>query len=162
MPEAASYKVNANEFDLSFSADDLAQSDMIRVSPGVYNLIRNGRSVNVQLVADDQDPKKIAVTVNGQKFQVQIQEELDLLLQEMGFDRASQVQIKEIQAPMPGLVLDILATAGQDLSAGDPLLILQAMKMENSIVVSTDATIKNIHVEKGQAVDKGQLLVTLE
>jgi biotin carboxyl carrier protein len=63
---------------------------------------------------------------------------------------------------MPGLVLKITAEAGQEVQKGDPLLILEAMKMENVIKAAAGGTIKSIHVEKGAAVDKGQLLLTME
>jgi biotin carboxyl carrier protein len=62
---------------------------------------------------------------------------------------------------MPGQVLQIAVTEGQQVQEGDTILILVAMKMENSIRINTDATIKRIAVNPGQAVDKGQVLVEL-
>jgi biotin carboxyl carrier protein len=63
---------------------------------------------------------------------------------------------------MPGLVLDISVLEGQEVKEGDRILILEAMKMENSIMIHTDAIIKGIRVKAGQAVDKGQVLVDLD
>ena len=63
---------------------------------------------------------------------------------------------------MPGLVLEIAVTEGQEVKEGDKILILEAMKMENSILIHTNAKIKRIAVSAGQAVDKGQVLVELE
>ena len=80
----------------------------------------------------------------------------------MGFGKASIKQVKEIKAPMPGLVLEIAVTDGQEVSEGDKLLILEAMKMENSIMIQTSAIIKKVSVSAGQAVEKGQVLVELE
>ncbi|RYF88885.1 MAG: biotin/lipoyl-binding protein, partial [Chitinophagaceae bacterium] len=80
----------------------------------------------------------------------------------MGFGAASNKQVKDIKAPMPGLVLEVAVSEGQQVKEGDKLLILVAMKMENSISIHTDAVIKKIAVKAGQAVDKGQLLVELE
>jgi biotin carboxyl carrier protein len=70
-------------------------------------------------------------------------------------------QIKEIKAPMPGMVLEIAVVPGQEVAAGDRILILEAMKMENSILMHAPGVIKQVLVRKGQAVDKGQVLVEL-
>lgn len=158
----SSYKVKANDFEFSFTSEEIADADMIEIAPGVFNIIKNGRSINVHLLANESDSKKITVEVEGQNFDIEIKEALDQLLQEMGFGLASHIHIKKVNAPMPGLVLDILVTAGQEVNAGDPILILQAMKMENSIAVHASATIKKILVVKGEAVEKGQLLIELE
>jgi acetyl/propionyl-CoA carboxylase alpha subunit len=80
----------------------------------------------------------------------------------MGFGKAIYKQIKEIKAPMPGLVLELNVTKGEAVVEGQKILILVAMKMENSILIDFDAVIKNIAVVAGQAVVKGQLLVELE
>jgi biotin carboxyl carrier protein len=63
---------------------------------------------------------------------------------------------------MPGLVLEIAVSEGQQVREGDKVLILVAMKMENSIIINTDATIKRIAVSAGEAVEKGQVLVELD
>ncbi len=63
---------------------------------------------------------------------------------------------------MPGLVLEVAVSEGQPVKEGDRILILEAMKMENSIVIHADATIKKVMVTAGQAVEKGQVLVVLE
>jgi biotin carboxyl carrier protein len=63
---------------------------------------------------------------------------------------------------MPGLVLNILVSPGQAVQKGDPLIILEAMKMENVIKAAGEGHIKAINVLKGAAVEKGQLLLELE
>jgi biotin carboxyl carrier protein len=63
---------------------------------------------------------------------------------------------------MPGLVLDVSVEEGQEVQEGDRLLILEAMKMENSITIHAAAKIRKVLVKKGQPVDKNQILVELE
>ena len=63
---------------------------------------------------------------------------------------------------MPGLVLNLLVEAGQLVSKGDPLLILEAMKMENVLKATGDGRVKSVHVQKSAAVVKGQLLLEME
>jgi biotin carboxyl carrier protein len=60
------------------------------------------------------------------------------------------------------LVLEVSVTDGQEVHDGDRIAILEAMKMENSIIVHVNATIKKVMVAAGQAVEKGQVLVELE
>jgi len=60
---------------------------------------------------------------------------------------------------MPGLILGISVTIGDTVSKGDTLLILEAMKMENSIKSPTDGVIKNIAVKKGETVEKNQVIL---
>ncbi len=156
------YKVKSNDFEFLFTEEEISNADMITLSPGVFNMIIAGRSVYVKLLAVHDNLKQMSLEVEGQKFDVEIKEPLDQLLEQMGFGLASHAQITEVNAPMPGLVLDILVDEGQEVNAGDPLVILQAMKMENSIGVHATATIKKILVKKGQAVEKGQRLIDLE
>ena len=64
-------------------------------------------------------------------------------------------------APMPGTILDIKVSIGQSVKAGDILIILEAMKMENEIVAPTDGKVVQIHTSKGAAVSTGDALITL-
>jgi acetyl/propionyl-CoA carboxylase alpha subunit len=66
------------------------------------------------------------------------------------------------QAPMPGLVVDVKVEPGQQVKAGEPLVIIEAMKMENVLKAKSPVVIKAIRVEKGQSVEKGDTLVEFE
>jgi acetyl/propionyl-CoA carboxylase alpha subunit len=156
------FTVKVNEFVFSFSADDINAVDLIQKSPSEFNLIKNHRSVNAKLLETDIAGKKLKVEVDGESYEVSIKDELDQMLDKMGFGIASTKLIKEIKAPMPGLVLEVTVAEGQEVNEGDRILILEAMKMENSLMIHTKATIKKINVKAGQAVEKGQVLVELE
>jgi len=164
MPENNSvvYKVKANEFEFCFTQEQIDAIDLVQKSPTVYNLLKNHRSMNAVLIEADQSAKMQTIEIDGEKFDIQIKDELDLVLDKMGFNTVPGKQIKEIKAPMPGMVLEIAVSEGQQVHEGDKILILVAMKMENSIIVPADATIKRIVVTTGEAVDKGQILVELE
>lgn len=163
MPENnKTYMVKANEFVFSFSQDEIDKADLIKKNEEEFNLIRNNRSVNAKLLNADITGKLLTVEVDGESFDLVIKDELDQMLDKMGFSTVSSKHIKEIKAPMPGLVLEVAVKEGQEVKEGDKILILEAMKMENSITIHTGATIKRIAVSSGQAVDKGQVLVELE
>lgn len=63
-----------------------------------------------------------------------------------------------INAPLPGTVLDIKVSAGQNVNKGDILFVLEAMKMENEILAAHDGVIASVNVEKGAAVNSGDVL----
>ena len=63
---------------------------------------------------------------------------------------------------MPGLVLKVLVSEGQEVAEGDVIVILEAMKMENVIKSPTGARVKSIRVNKGDTIDKGEVMVTFD
>ena len=67
----------------------------------------------------------------------------------------------ETRAPMPGKVLQVLVEPGAEVAAGDPLLILEAMKMENVLTAEIVGTVKDVHAKPGDMVEPGKLLVLL-
>jgi len=162
MNEKGFYKIKVNEFEFSFSAEQIAAADLVQKSASSFNLIKDHRSVNATLIAADIVSKQVTIQIDGENYVVSIHDALDQVLSEMGFDQSVVKQIKEIKAPMPGLVLEISVAAGDEVLPGDQILILSAMKMENNITIPANATIKRITVSVGQVVEKGQVLVELE
>jgi acetyl/propionyl-CoA carboxylase alpha subunit len=75
---------------------------------------------------------------------------------------APGTESSELVAPMPGTVIRVAVRAGDSVAAGDPLLVLEAMKMETPMPSPYDATVKAVHVEEGDRVERGALLVELD
>lgn len=120
------------------------------------------KPVNAKLLHFDPSKKVMQIEVDGEEFEVAIKDQLDIFLEQHGFNNKAEKAIKNIKAPMPGMVLKLMTQEGEQLSSGSKLLILEAMKMENVITLPNDAIIKTILVKPGQAVDKGQVLVELQ
>jgi biotin carboxyl carrier protein len=95
-------------------------------------------------------------------YSLEFKDPLDVLVNKLGLAAVSDQTVKEIHAPMPGLVLEIQVSEGDTVEKGTPLLILEAMKMENVIKSPGDGVIKSVAVEKGAAVEKSALLVEFE
>ena len=66
-----------------------------------------------------------------------------------------------VKAPMPGTILDVKVATGASVKAGDVLVILEAMKMENEIVAPQDGTVASVNVNKGDTVNSGDVLVSM-
>ena len=78
-----------------------------------------------------------------------------------GLGAAVQAETR-FRAPMPGLVVQIRVVPGQEVNAGDPLVVIEAMKMENVLKAKAPGKIKTISAQIGQSVDKGNILVEFE
>ncbi|MBQ8860920.1 MAG: biotin/lipoyl-binding protein [Ruminococcus sp.] len=109
--------------------------------------------------------KNLRITVNGTTYDVQV-EEVNGAVAPVAAAPApapatAPADAKPLPSPMPGTILSVNVTPGQAVKAGDVLLILEAMKMENEIKAPSDGTVATVNVEKGATVDSGQTLVTL-
>ena len=133
--------------------------DVIAKENRIFYIIKDHKSYTAELLKADFAEKSLVVRINGNKYQLDVKDKFDALLKSLGFDNLSANKVNEIKAPMPGLVLDIRINEGDTLKKGDPVLVLEAMKMENIIKSPVDGVIKKINVKKGQAVEKNQVLV---
>lgn len=75
--------------------------------------------------------------------------------------KAPSGESTEVKAPMQGLILSVEVTEGQEVKAGETLVLLEAMKMENPIVAPKDGTVSGVFASKGDTVETGDLLITL-
>jgi biotin carboxyl carrier protein len=72
---------------------------------------------------------------------------------------ATAAKVSDIKAPMPGLIVAIKVEEGQTVAKGDPIMILEAMKMENILKSPGDGVVKAIKVKLRDNVEKGQVLI---
>lgn len=133
--------------------------ELEQVGNRMYHLIKDSKSYRIELLKTDDLHKSIQLRVNGTVFLAQVQDRYDLLLQKLGMQPADNTSHTEIKAPMPGLILDILVGEGQEVSKGDKLLVLEAMKMENIITANGTGVVSSINVEKGMNVEKNEVLI---
>jgi len=136
--------------------------DCIATGENEFHVIENGKSHWITVLEFDLRSRSCVLKVDGEIKQVKFLRELDLMIERMGLNAVQVNQLKNLIAPMPGLVTGIKTEAGQEVEKGTPLLILEAMKMENVIVAPHQAIIKEIKVIAGQAVEKGTVLLEFE
>lgn len=122
---------------LSFEAD--VRSDSARTVSGERTVFTRGR--DIPLVIEDYS--------------------LAQMRKAAGFGGPALVESR-FKAPMPGLVTQIRVEPGQDVNAGDPLVVIEAMKMENVLKAKGPGKVKAIPVQIGQSVEKGNTLVEFE
>ena len=151
---------NSLEFDIS--KEEIINLDYIHNGDSELHIIQDHNSIKAQVISSDFLNKKYTVKIDSNLYTVELKDELDLKISEMGFSLSGAKNIDSIMAPMPGLLLDIMVKVSQEVKENDPLLILEAMKMENVIVSPRDGIIKSIAIDKGAAVEKNQLLIEFE
>lgn len=142
--------------------DALKSFDFARLGPGAFHVLKDHEPYEARVLHADFDGKAYEVSVNGKSYSVGLSDDLDQLIAEMGFELGAGSAISRIEAPMPGLILDIQVAEGDTVQEGDALLVLEAMKMENVILSPRDGVISEIAVARGAAVDKKDLLVVFE
>jgi biotin carboxyl carrier protein len=134
--------------------------DVQKVGSQCWHILMGGKSHKLVVHELDADHHEVLLSINGKKSRVKIRSRLERLLKELGLENALETQIKDIKAPMPGLIHSIEVQPGEEVTVGQPLLILEAMKMENVIKSPVDTTIAQVHVEAGNTVDKNALLIS--
>jgi biotin carboxyl carrier protein len=154
--------VKAGAFEFRIDPAEVNSADIISTGEHAYHIIDGHASRQVHIVSASTDGKQLQLETAGETFDIQIKDPLDQMLDTMGFTTTVSRMIKEVKAPMPGLVLDIYVKEGDELEEGQRILILEAMKMENSIAMPASGKVKKVNVEKGQTVDKNQVLIELE
>ncbi|RJP76690.1 MAG: biotin/lipoyl-binding protein [Candidatus Zixiibacteriota bacterium] len=126
--------------------------------PEHFSLILDGRSYQIWM-----EPVNgtLRVHLAGFDFEVRVEDERAHRLRQLAAPEASAHGAGEIRAPMPGLVVKVLAEAGQEVKKGQGVVIVEAMKMENEIRSPVAGTVKEIRVKQRQAVEKGEVLIVV-
>lgn len=150
--EKDTWHLNGKPFDGSLT----------ELSPRHFHIIWQGRSFNVEVIEHDSSQKTTLLRINGQEVATTAQDSLDLLLDSMGMKQAVTNRINEIKAPMPGLIQSVAVKAGDVVHKGDTLLVLVAMKMENTLKAPGEGTVKTIRTAPGTSVEKNQVLIEFE
>lgn len=154
-------KVNhAHSFDVS--ERDLDQLDIVETSANRFHILKENNSVKAAVIDSDFNSKTYTVKVNSNTYKVNINDVLDQQIAALGFEIGSTKQVNDIKAPMPGLILEINVSEGQEVNEDDSLLILEAMKMENVLTSPREGVIKSVKVNQGETVDKNALLIEFE
>lgn len=146
--------------DTSHTKNTLSDLDIIEIKKGSFHIIKANISYNAEVLKANTEEKSFIIRVNGNKYTVQLKDKYDELLEKLGMNNTSAAKIKDVKAPMPGLVVDIRVKEGDEIKKGDALVVLQAMKMENILKCPADVTIKRIHVKKDDAIEKNQLIIS--
>jgi len=133
--------------------------DVHETSATRFHILHLAKSYRIEIIAINKEEKTIELKVNNRFHLVKLKDKFDDLLKSLGMESSGPAVHKDVKAPMPGLVLQVLVEAGQQVDKDSPLVVLEAMKMENVIKSPASGTVKIIRVQKGIAVEKNAVLV---
>jgi biotin carboxyl carrier protein len=138
---------------VAFTVDGrLVEADAIRISRGAYSILLGGRSLEVTA---EETTGGLLIRANGREFQVEIFDPRSWRRR-----RGAWIELEgrqQLVAPMPGKIVRVLVAAGQQVSAGQGLLVIEAMKMQNEIRSPKSGTVEKV-AREGQTVNAGEVL----
>jgi biotin carboxyl carrier protein len=120
----------------------------------------DGRQTEISM--ESPGPGKWSVGLRGEHWECEVLDERTRHIRGLTGTAGPQRGTPPLKAPMPGLVVRVLAEAGQQVSAGAGIVVLEAMKMENELRAASASVVKTVRVKAGEAVEKGQVLVDFE
>lgn len=139
--------------------DKVYKLDALMVEQGVYSILHNHVSHNLELI-EKNDHRHFNVNTYYHSYDVEIIDAEARYKMNRSVDELDD--IRKIASPMPGKVVRIPVKVGDEVKAGDTVIIVSAMKMESEYKVQKDRTIKEILVKEGDTVDGNQTLVVVE
>ena len=148
------YTQNGDRYEFSLNGHS-GQAQLISARNGAMTLLVDGRAVQAHVVSHG---GRILVAVEGRVY------EFSTAQGNQGRERKSQAGgwEPEIRSPMPGKILEVRVSQGDEVESNQTLVVLEAMKMENTLASGARARVKTIHVAPGELVELGQILVELE
>lgn len=146
------------------------EAEGVEVQPGVYSLLLGGRSFQVRVAPNSADAAGSAGSVAAQAGHYQVQIDgtsyrvavRDPRRRTRGGDTLALEGKQNVAAPMPGRVVRILVAENQAVEAGQGLIVVEAMKMQNEIRCTKSGSVQKVLVREGQAVNSGQTLLVVE
>lgn len=163
-------KINDKSFDISLSEQNSNEGsingnafslDSVQSKNGMHIIYKN-KSFFVSITEIIHSEKKVILSINNKRYEASVSTHLDKLIKKMGFKQANSSEIKNLKAPMPGLVTDIKVIAGDEIKKGDSLIVLEAMKMENILKAENNSVVKEVKVKVKSSVEKNEVLIIFE
>jgi len=141
----------------------------------IYKFKIYGHEYETKVVRREED--EVVISVNGQEYKAYLEPtKRQKMVRATPKVERPKVHVQEgiktaapdapkgagtIKAPLPGMVVKVVTPVGTAVKAGDPVMIMEAMKMENSVAATIDGTVSNVAVKEGDAVLEGQELITI-
>ena len=135
----------------------------VLATPGGRTLVRPADGHGQVCVTLDGQAFAAAASVGGEATALEVRTaQAAQLAEALAVGRAGGAAGSRLKAPMPGRVVRVLVAPGQAVERGAPVIIVEAMKMENEMYAPASGTVLVVHVSEGATVDAGQLLVEFE
>jgi biotin carboxyl carrier protein len=157
--------INSKSFEIEIQRDgsllvngERREVDFLALGPSLYSILMDGRSHELVIEEREDD---IEVLLRGKLYSGTVLDERAQLMAERRGAMISETGEMSIKAPMPGLVVIVPVAVGDEVSAGQTVIILESMKMQNELKSPRDGVVQHINVAAGQSVEQNKILVTI-
>ena len=157
--------INNKTFEIEIQRDgsllvngERREVDFLALGPSLYSILMDGRSHELVIEEREDD---IEVLLRGKLYSGTVLDERAQLMAERSGGMISETGEMSIKAPMPGLVALVPVEVGQEVRAGQTVIVLESMKMQNELKSPRDGVVQHINVTAGQSVEQNKILVTI-
>lgn len=156
----ATAEAKTSHIGYSLDGRESGEANWTEVEPGLYSILLGGRSYEARVSRAVSGPgtREYNVRVGADHYRVTIR---DPRARRTGSDAASSTGPVEITAPMPGRVVKVLVREGEEVVAGQGVLVMEAMKMQNELRAPRSGKVERIHAAEGAGVEAGALLLRI-
>ena len=148
--------------NVSYEAEDTQAAELSDIEGSPVRMIKIGDQVYRVVVEKREERGRYYLWVDGYRFDAEALDERRRSLRDLAGANAGPSGPAPIVAPMPGLIVRINVAPGDTVEAGQGVVVMEAMKMENELRATAPGTVRSVEVGPGTAVEKGALLVSLE
>lgn len=160
--------IDDRSFDVEIDNDN--QSATVDGKEITYELISqsNGRvlfrtGTKLHIIDNiEVDKQNISFSIDGNFVKTVVKDEQELLLERLGFSTDELASVGLLEAPMPGKILELLVAEGDEVEEGQPVAILEAMKMENELKAPATGVVASVSVTEKNNVEKNQTILEIE
>ncbi len=155
VPDAIEVLSPAPECRFRLSGEE-RRADVEQPEPGVYSVLMDGRSYDARI---EEHPDCLVVVIDGFRFEVQVRDPRRMTRRS---GAAGREGAEVISAPMPGKVVRVLVSAGDAVEAGQGLVVVEAMKMQNELKAGRAGRVLSVSAKQGATVAAGEALATID
>jgi biotin carboxyl carrier protein len=130
-------------------------ADVETPEPGVYSILMDGRGYEARI---EEDPRGMAVVIDGRRFEIAVRDPRRLARGERAPDGTA---VETVAAPMPGKVVRVLVAPGDEVEAGQGIVVVEAMKMQNELKAARAGRVASVPAKEGATVTAGETLATI-
>jgi biotin carboxyl carrier protein len=147
---------------IRYEGDSPAHAELSDIEGSPVRMVKIGTHVYRVIAEKRKGRGAYTLWVDGYRFETEALDERTRAIRDLSAARAGPTGPAPILAPMPGLIVRVSVKAGDRVEAGQGIVVMEAMKMENELRATAAGTVRSVEVSPGTAVEKGALLVALE
>jgi pyruvate carboxylase subunit B len=145
-----------------YEAEQPARGELSDIEGSPVRMVKIGTRVYRVVTEKKQGRGRYSLWVDGYRFEVEALDERTRAIRDLSAANAAPTGPAPVLAPMPGLIVRVNVSQGDVVEAGQGVIVMEAMKMENELRATASGRVKSVEVSPGTAVEKGTLLVALE